>query len=201
MLTLRRLAARVVTVAVLMATALLVTSEPAWAGQELLFDKGTYGANEVIRAEFGNGDRHRDCGSDGVNDNMIFTTTDFFIVTAGSVEPGAPLAGENVRKKVTLVYSSTAGFFEEVFAFTRPAPGGLGNGTYDIVFDECQDGRYDPAVDFIREQRVQCRYPHRHPVSVGDRRNSSHQAGRLSRPITGESRSPASSVTAECGTF
>lgn len=125
----------------------MVGPSSASAGQELLFEKGTYGANEVIRVEFGNGDPVAFCPGGGFADGPFFTVTDFYIVASGSVTAGDTLSGTG--KRVSLVYSHTAGFFDETFAFTKPASGGLGGGSYDVVFDECQDGTFDPVEDFI----------------------------------------------------
>ena len=47
----------------------------------------------------------------------------------------------------TVMGASDGSFVSQTIGFTRPS-GAIGRGVYAVVYDECQDGKFDPNVDF-----------------------------------------------------
>lgn len=76
--------------------------------------------------------------------DVFFSFADIYIVPAGVVA-GAQL--QDVSGIPNTVMGATGGFFSETIGFSN----NVGAGTFAIVFDECQDGRYDPDVDLLMD--------------------------------------------------
>ncbi len=77
----------------------------------------------------------------GIRD-FVYPASDVYIVNAGSAGLGSSLDDAGGGRPNTIVAPGTM-FLGEVIGFTYPS-GKIGDGTFDIVFDTCQDGRVDP---------------------------------------------------------
>ena len=132
--------------------------------------------------DFGNGEFQRAAGAndaiyiDGLipyNDNclhggtqdFLYPATDVYIVPAGTASGGAKLTDVNGTPN-TIVATSTGVFVGEMIAVTTPS-GSLGAGDYDVVYDNCQDGQYDPGRDTIFRDAVTVEMPFVAPLTDG----------------------------------
>jgi hypothetical protein len=101
-------------------------------------DVPVYGPNEVVEAIAGFAS-HLDCPNESGNDQghpiggpIAITVYSDIIVEPGNVKhPQITLGGLSLGS---------------ILGITKPT-GTLGPGTYSVIFDECQDGAYDPAYD------------------------------------------------------
>ncbi|HWI63279.1 MAG TPA: PKD domain-containing protein [Symbiobacteriaceae bacterium] len=125
----------------------LFPGRPAEAGSQFLWWSGegnsqtTVGPNAAIVIWSGKMEYVAACLGGGTPD-FIYPWTDIYIVPAGSVPPFGEL--EDVGGTPNTVQSlGTSGIFMDEL-IGQAAPGGkIPPGTYDIIFDECQDGTYD----------------------------------------------------------
>lgn len=100
----------------------------------------------------------------GQND-FIYPATDVYIVESGSVQDYAPLEDVSGTPN-TVVAGASSGLFIDEFIGTaggkfppefedligeleEEMPGLIPEGTYDVVYDECQDGKYQPTYDAL----------------------------------------------------
>ena len=79
--------------------------------------------------------------------DFIFPATDIYVVTASSLANGAKLVDVNNAHN-TVQLASGGLFIDEIIAFTAPG-GNLGAGVYGVVYDECQDGKFDVGQDTL----------------------------------------------------
>ena len=80
----------------------------------------------------------------GTGDTIFNVGADAYIVPSGTEGPLMALG--NLK---TSIYADTGtNYFSD--EYLGPAPSGYG--AYDIVFDECQDGHYDPGIDGVAGQ-------------------------------------------------
>jgi PKD repeat protein len=154
----RGFVARIVVVA-LAATAFVLTpiAAPVAHAGSLLWPNGstfkTFGPNEAIKIDLGTISYTGGCSSDGYDD-FFYAFADVYIVAAGSVSVGDALV--DVGGVENTVMGVGGGLFiDETIGYTGPA-GQIPQGTYAIVYDECQDGRldgndsiFDPAFEVI----------------------------------------------------
>jgi len=118
-----------------------------------------FGANAIVRID-GAITYRNDCPKPGISD-WFYPATDVYIV-----EPGAgtgPLHDVGGGRPNTIVATATA-FGDEVIAMTAPA-GNLDEGSYDVVYDTCQDGQYDPGFDTIFDRAVTVELPYVMPLA------------------------------------
>lgn len=120
---------------------------PSWAapedqplGQFLLWGDGnsftTFGPNQFVTI---------DLASIGFACDFIFPAANIYVVPSGSVVGGAALS--DVSGGVNQVIGAGGGVIVgETIASTLPG-GTLGAGTYAVVFDECENGIFDPGQD------------------------------------------------------
>jgi len=88
--------------------------------------------------------------------DWIYPTTDIYIVPSGSVTVGSAL--HDVSGLPNVVVGASGGIFvSETIGYTKPG-GSVGPGTYAVIYDECQDGRFD-AVDFIVDPAFEVAIP------------------------------------------
>src|SRR5262245_11312379 len=90
-----------------------------------------------------------DCPKPGIND-FFYPATDVYLVDAGF--SGGELHDVGGGRPNTIV-SGASLFTDEVIGLTAPG-GKLEGGVYDVVYDTCQDGQYDPARDTIFRDAV-----------------------------------------------
>lgn len=103
------------------------------------------------------------CLPGGTND-FIFPVSDIFIVESGSAAPFAKLSMADGTSPATIIGAgSTGAFIAELIAVTGPQ-GALGEGVYDVVFDNCQDGKYTPTEDTVFQKVITVKYSARIPV-------------------------------------
>lgn len=76
--------------------------------------------------------------------DTFFRTADVYVLDAVP-EAGATLVDVGVHNTV---FGTSDGLFSDTIAFTAPG-GQLGAGTYTVVYDECQDGKFDAGVDDV----------------------------------------------------
>ena len=114
----------------------------------------SFGANAIVRID-GSITYESHCPKPGIND-FFYPATDVYIVPTG--EGTGTLHDASGGRPNTIVSSATA-FTDEVIAMTAPA-GNLDDGEYDVVYDTCQDGQFDPGVDTV--------FPHALTVSLPD---------------------------------
>ena len=91
----------------------------------------------------------------GIRD-FVYPATDVYLVESGSAQPGAKLVDAGGGRPNTIVAPGTM-FLGEVIGFTYPS-GKIGDGTFDIVYDTCQDGWLDPE-DTVFEEAVDVDVP------------------------------------------
>lgn len=108
-------------------------------------ESGDFGPNSVIRID-GSISFITNCGDKAIDD-WVYPATDVYIVPAGSVSGGDKLEDAGGLRPNTIVSGSSV-FFDEVIGVTEPT-GALGAGGYDVVYDNCQNGTYDPGVDTL----------------------------------------------------
>lgn len=101
----------------------------------------TFGPNAQVQIWGGLVYRDEGCGEDGVDD-FVYPASDVYIVVHGGAE--GHLVDVTGSPNTVIQYQSV--FADEIIGITAPA-GRLGPGTYDIVYDTCQDGIFDPEVD------------------------------------------------------
>ena len=106
-------------------------------------DQAAFGPNEIITIS-GNITFHKDCTS-GIKDGFT-TAADIYILRNGTTVSGKLKDVSGAPN--TVLGGGGGGFFERVIAATKPQ-GSLPPGEYDVIIDECQDGVFDPNVDFI----------------------------------------------------
>src|SRR5262245_24238656 len=103
-----------------------------------------------------------DCPKPGIND-FFYPATDVYLVDAGF--SGGELHDVGGGRPNTIV-SGASLFSDEVIGLTAPG-GKLKSGVYDVVYDTCQDGQYDPGRDTIFHDAVKVFLPLQLPDSGG----------------------------------
>ena len=148
--------------AVAVAVALFTAAE-AQAADSLSFgeqgSRGSFGANAIVRID-GSISYRNDCPKPGISD-WFYPATDVYIVELGAGT--GPLHDVGGGRPNTIVATATA-FGDEVIAMTAPA-GNLDEGSYDVVYDTCQDGQYDPGFDTIFDRAVTVELPYVLPLA------------------------------------
>ncbi|WP_158299555.1 OmpL47-type beta-barrel domain-containing protein [Paenibacillus antri] len=113
-------------------------------------DYTTFGGNANITIYNGKMQMIPHCPA-GFPDGLT-TWTDLFIVKSGSIHPltsdGQELKDAGGGKPNSVMSLSTGLFISETIGFTGPV-GKIPPGEYAIVFDECQDGKYNALVDGV----------------------------------------------------
>ncbi|MBN9176728.1 MAG: hypothetical protein J0I43_05100 [Microbacterium sp.] len=148
-----RLAATAATAAVLL-TAGVVTAAPAAASDDALTLPGggaevTLGANAVLRIDGRLQFWTRCAHEDGIRD-WGYAASDLYLTVAAPAA-GSPLV--DASGSPTTVVQPGSAFIEQILAITQPS-GSLGEGTYSIVYDTCQDGVFDPDEDALYADAV-----------------------------------------------
>ncbi len=142
-----------------------VFAAEAQAADSISFgDKGsgaTFGANEIVGID-GSITYRNDCPKPGIDD-WFYPATDVYLVPAGSGT--GTLQDVGGGRPNTIVATATA-FLDEVIAMTAPA-GNLDEGEYDVVYDTCQDGEFDPGFDTVFAGAVTVRLPDVLPLADG----------------------------------
>ena len=93
-----------------------------------------------------NADITIDMGTISYMCDWIYPTADVYIVPSGSVTIGGSLT--DVAGTPNVIFGASGGIFvSETIGYTAPA-GRIGPGRYAVIYDECQDGKFD-AGDFI----------------------------------------------------
>ena len=152
-------------VALAVVTAAAPFTAEAYAADSISFgDKGssaTFGANEIVGID-GSITYRNDCPKPGIDD-WFYPATDVYLVPAGSGT--GTLQDVGGGRPNTIVATATA-FLDEVIATTAPA-GNLDEGEYDVVYDTCQDGEFDPGFDAVFADAVTVRLPDVLPLADG----------------------------------
>lgn len=119
-----------------------IFSDTAFAQQPgrqfLLWNK-----NDGQLASFGPGEALTLYGAIEFACDTFFPTADIYIVKGN---PGSTLTDVSGTPN-TAFGSGLGGAIFETIGFA--GSGGIGPGTYTVVFDECQDGKYDPDIDAV----------------------------------------------------
>lgn len=89
-------------------------------------------------------------GSQGEGPFGPFPTADLYVIpdtgqTLGDLEDLDDVVSEGVNRVIGL---SSGAFVDELVAVAQPG-GNLGAGRFDIVMDQCLDGRYDQGIDIV----------------------------------------------------
>ncbi len=184
--------------------AALALAAPASAGHQFLWwnDGGSsfaqFEPNATLRIHTGAIDFVNSCPVPGIPDS-IWPWTDVYIVPAGSVSDGSQLTDVGGGPANAVMGSSMGGvFIEEVIGFTAPSVS-IGAGEYAVVYDECQDGKFQAGVGalFDPPSASSSRTPtsRRFPASRRSRRTrtSRRRAGRRRTPSWRCSSRPAGS--------
>lgn len=107
--------------------------------------QGTFGPNQVIRFSGKNRFINACREMEGIND-FVYPAGDVYVIAGGSTPgSGAKLKDEGGAPS-TVIETTNAGFQDEILSITVPG-GKLGAGTYSVVFDACQDGKFTPQED------------------------------------------------------
>jgi alpha-tubulin suppressor-like RCC1 family protein len=122
---------------------------------------GIFGANAIVRID-GSITYETHCPKPGIDD-FFYPATDVYIVPTG--ETFGELKDASGGRPNTIVSGASA-FTDEVIAMTEPA-GNLKEGDYDVVYDTCQDGEYDPAHDTVFPHANSVRMPEVIPLADG----------------------------------
>jgi alpha-tubulin suppressor-like RCC1 family protein len=120
----------------------------------------TFGMNAVVRID-GTITYRNDCPKPGIND-FFYPATDVYVVAHGA---GTGTL-QDVNERPNTIVSGASMFTDEIIAMTGPS-GFLQTGEYDVVFDTCQDGQYDPGFDTIFPSAITADVPEE-SVPLGD---------------------------------
>ncbi|MFC5401884.1 OmpL47-type beta-barrel domain-containing protein [Cohnella soli] len=118
----------------------------------------TFGANTNITINTGKMQIIPAC-SEGVSDGMT-AWTDLYIVPSGSLTAlsnGDELKDISGDGPNTVMSLSSGIFISETLGYTGP-DGKIPPGKYAVVFDECQDGKYDYLVDGVIDPAFEVNY-------------------------------------------
>jgi alpha-tubulin suppressor-like RCC1 family protein len=149
---------------VVAAGAALFTAEAQAADTISFGDQGSsaaFAANAIVRID-GSITYRNDCPKPGISD-WFYPATDVYIVPTGAT--GGQLTDASGGRPNTIVATSSA-FVEEVIAMTAPA-GNLDEGEYDVVYDTCQDGKFDAGFDTVFPRAVTVTLPDILPLADG----------------------------------
>lgn len=94
--------------------------------------------------------------SEGGFDDFVYPATDVYLVDRSGAAPGGKLT--DASGVPNTIVATTSLFIEEVIAVTSPG-GSLREGAYDVVYDTCQDGTYDPPLDTLFPSAVVVELP------------------------------------------
>ena len=122
---------------------------------------GTFGANGIVRID-GSITYRSDCPKPGIPD-WFYPATDVYLVPEGS---GTGELHDVGGGRPNTIVSATTAFLDEVIAMTAPA-GNLDEGAYDVVYDTCQDGNFDPGWDTVFPDAVTVELPYVLPLADG----------------------------------
>ena len=119
-----------------------------YAAQILLWQNGssvrTFGPGEAITIDIGSINFINGCPPGGVDDTFS-SFSDIYIVPTGSATVGSTLA-DITQSPNTVQGAGTGSFVSQFIGSTKTFNGstnGVGIGTYDVIYDECQDGKLD----------------------------------------------------------
>lgn len=153
-------ARRVVTglaISLVMGAILPVVPAVAAGTNQLMFPDGStsiaVGANAAIRID-GRLTYEIACPTGGLRD-FIYPATDVYLIR--SDDPQFPTL-RDVSGVPNTIVSTQSVFLSEIIGITKPS-GTLGTGVYDIVYDTCQNGVFDPAADDRYEAAVTVTVP------------------------------------------
>ncbi len=158
--------------------AVVAVQAPAAANDNMLWvgkigeTHGTFGANAVVRIWGDLRVKTFGCPEDGVND-FVYPTSNVYVVAPGS-GTGELTDVTGGRPNTVVQYASV--FDDEIIAMTQPG-GTLPEGTYDVVFDTCQDGRFDPEDDTVFPNAITVTMPAVLPAAddaLSSLKNASH---------------------------
>jgi alpha-tubulin suppressor-like RCC1 family protein len=113
----------------------------------------TFGANAVVRID---GRLTYETRCPGGIPDWFYPATDVYLVS-GTPAPGTTLTDAGGGPPNTIV-STQSMFLGEILAITAPT-GSLGEGTYSVVYDTCQDGMFDADLDTVFADAVSVRMP------------------------------------------
>ena len=146
------------------AAAAFFTAEARAADSISFGDQGsaaTFGANAIVGID-GSITYRTDCPSAGIDD-FFYPATDVYLVDAGE---GTGTLHDVGGGRPNTIVATTSFFLDEVIAATAPG-GNLDEGTYDVVYDTCQDGTFDPGFDTVFPGAVTVRLPDLIPLADG----------------------------------
>ncbi len=132
-------------------------------------------SNQYNSISFSNGDVHKTFGPNGVImidgtliydpacpasdkkgiDDFLYPASDVYIVPSGFSGGALTDIGGTPN---TIVATASHIFLYETIGFASPG-GNVGPGTYDVVFDTCQDGVYDDREDTIFPDAITVKVP------------------------------------------
>jgi len=107
-----------------------------------------FGPNDSVEV-FGTVGFVTDCPEGGTPDGWpygVYPIGDVYVLRDGTIDGYSGAALTDISGIPNTVVGGPS--FVEIVAYTAPG-GNLGAGEYDLVLDECQDGYYDPSVDFM----------------------------------------------------
>lgn len=107
--------------------------------------QGTFGPNTVIHFSGKNRFINACREMEGIND-FVYPAGDVYVIAGGSTPGTGAKLKDAGGAPSTVIETTTAGFQDEVLSITVPG-GKLGAGTYSVVFDTCQDGKFTPQED------------------------------------------------------
>ena len=87
--------------------------------------------------------------------DFFYPTADIYVVSG---TPGAGGTLTDVSGAPNVVFGSWGGGFSETIAYAQPS-GKLGPGTYSVVYDECQNGKYEPGIDALFVDAITVVFP------------------------------------------
>ncbi len=134
------------------------TPEPVSGAVNLLFSRGgtpaRYPANSVVRVDAGNINFVKGCvpGTEGQGfPDFVQASADLYIVPSGRTFRTGDTLSDALGAPNTVWGGIGGTFLWEPLAITGAAGSaeGLPSGTYDVVVDECQNGRWDTGQDSV----------------------------------------------------
>ncbi|MFG3690423.1 PxKF domain-containing protein [Micromonospora sp. NPDC047740] len=155
-----RRAAAAALVAATAVTGLVAVGSPAYANSNALWvgkigeTHGTFGANAAIRVWGDLAFKNSGCPEDGVPD-FVYPTSDVYIVVPGTAM-GHLVDVTGGKPNTVVQYGSV--FDDEIIGITTPA-GRLPAGEFDVVFDTCQDGVFQPEDDAVFSRAIKVEIP------------------------------------------
>ena len=98
-------------------------------------------------------DRENDCGTFNFDFNdRLYISSDIYIIKTADLHPGEPL--KDVSGDPNTMIGSSTNFDQMTIGYAPPDSAMQNDIPYSIVYDECQNGRYDDSQDTVFKNAI-----------------------------------------------